>query len=202
MPMTYRLSEMRAGGKSGDREVRAALLADLKRGSAPRGHRILQEFWVPLSHERADVVDVNGLLCAYEIKSARDDLSRLSRQVAAFNCIFDRVTMVMASCHVHQSEDLIPRWWGMIEVRHRGQTLELRQLRNPRHNPFVDPGMQVRLLWRRELIPVLRELGVLAPDRLGRPHMWAELQARASRRHLQTIVRSSLLARDPVTRRW
>jgi hypothetical protein len=185
---------------SGDREVRLGLIAMLESATCP--HRILQEFWIPLSHERADVVDVNGQLCAYEIKSALDDLTRLERQVGAFNRIFDRMTAVVASRHLKPTSELLPHWWGIVEVVTERGTMTFRSLRKPGHNPLADPSIQVRLLWRRELVPALRDLGVTGPERLSRPQMWSQLQTLATTRHLRTIVRRALLARDTALRRW
>jgi hypothetical protein len=69
--------------------VRVALRGELA-AHADGVQKTVEEFWVPRSHERADVVVVGGSLDGYEIKSARDGLKRLPRQAVAYGRLFDR----------------------------------------------------------------------------------------------------------------
>src|SRR5450755_4976732 len=56
----------------------------------PELSETIYEFWVPLTNERADVVAIGTSLWAFEIKTHRDNLARLPRQVAAYSRLFDR----------------------------------------------------------------------------------------------------------------
>jgi hypothetical protein len=184
----------------GDREIRLALKRWLTDRHSPG--RTIEEFWVPLSHERVDVVHVNGLLCAYEIKSGRDDLSRLRRQVAAFDQVFDRLVAVVDRRHLEPAIKALPSHWGVTESACQSGQVLLITRRKPAPNPMRNSAVLLRLLWRSELIPALRELGLATPAQLARVQMWNELLARCSSRDIEGIVRRALLARDLARCRW
>jgi hypothetical protein len=184
----------------GDPEVRLALTRWLTDHRSPG--RVIQEFWVPLSHERVDVVHVDGLLCAYEIKSGRDRLARLPRQVAAFDRIFDRLVAVADGRHLDSAIKVLPPYWGVTESACESGRVLLVTRREPGPNPLQDSAVLLRLLWRSELIPALKELGLATPAGLARAQMWTELLTRCSARDIKRIVRGALLARDSASRRW
>jgi hypothetical protein len=48
----------------------------------------------------------------YEIKSERDDLTRLPGQVAVYGQVLDRATLVVAERHCAAALTLIPDWWA------------------------------------------------------------------------------------------
>ena len=49
---------------------------------------------------KADVAILNGTATVYEVKSERDSLSRLERQVAAYATVFAKVYVIAAESHV------------------------------------------------------------------------------------------------------
>jgi hypothetical protein len=161
----------------------------------------MEEFWIPLSHERADVVEVDGLLSGFEIKSARDTLARLPRQAEAFSAVFDRVSLVCDARHLSAAVDVIPGWWGVVLVEGEADAVALRRLREPELNPRPDHEMRLRLLWKAELAAALRGLGV-RPGRMDRAAMRRTLREQASPAQLAAIVRSALLHRPAAARRW
>lgn len=85
--------------------VRGALRAHLLTNLAG-AKGIVDELWVPVSHERADVAVIGRGMDGFEIKTERDTLKRLPRQMVAYGRLFDRCTAVVAE-------------------RHRGERLEL-----------------------------------------------------------------------------
>jgi len=156
----------------------------------------VDELWVPRSNERADMAVIGRLMDGFEIKTERDTLRRLPRQVAAYGRLFDRCTAVVAERHRMQAEEILPGWWGITTVNVNG-VVTFTTDRKPKSNPAIEPEILVRLLWRDEVIHALTALGC-EPDRsASRGSLWAELLRSASLRQLKSAVRNALLDRDP-----
>jgi hypothetical protein len=157
---------------------------------------LIEEFWVPASRERVDLAVVGQQLWAFEVKSPRDSLKRLPRQIVAFSRLFDRCTAVLASKHLEAGVDLLPTWWGVIDAgADVGDPLVWR--RPTSVNADVDVELLVQLLWRDEAAGLLRDLGIAAPPRLGRQGMWRVLLKESDPSQLCDRVRSAVLGRDP-----
>ena len=93
---------------------------------------IIHELQIPRPSARVDMAVVNGEICGFEIKSDVDGLSRLPRQVRAFNAVFDRVTIVTTRKHVTNATKLVPRWWGiLVSDAADGFCYEQQSLENP-----------------------------------------------------------------------
>jgi hypothetical protein len=69
---------------------------------------------------KADVVILNGTGTVYEIKSERDSLSRLQRQMASYAKVFAKVYVIAAECHVAAVIDLVPEHVGVRCLDQRG----------------------------------------------------------------------------------
>lgn len=180
--------------KSSEKVIREQLFA-VAEEAAGSPCAFIEEFWVPASNERVDLSAVGDQLWAFEIKSPRDSLKRLPRQVEAFSRLFDRCTAVLATKHLAGGTQLLPPWWGVIEAGEQvGDALEWR--RRPAANPEVDLALLVRLLWREEAADLLTELGIAAPDRLGRQAMWRLLLREADPPRLRQCIRMTLRTRD------
>lgn len=145
-----------------DRDVRQALHTKVL-----HEHRdaldtlVLDEFGVRHGASRVDVVVVNGFLHGYEIKSDTDTLARLPSQIATYNEVFDRVTLVVGSKHAEKASFEIPDWWG-IRVATEGARggISFNVTRKAKKNPRINPVAVAELLWRDEVIEELQELGI------------------------------------------
>ncbi len=121
---------------------------------------ILEELGLRHGATRVDIVVVNGCLHGFEVKSDRDSLKRLPRQVRMYGEILDYVTLVVGQRHADKAKRTIPNWWG-IQVADRGQDGEVRlqEVRQPLENPNPDRLAIAKLLWRDEAINFLEEIG-------------------------------------------
>lgn len=63
---------------------------------------------------KADIVILNGTGTVYEVKSERDSLSRLERQIGAYAKVFATVNVIAAECHVNAITDLVPKDIGVM----------------------------------------------------------------------------------------
>lgn len=167
---------------------------------------LVEEFWVPDSHERADLVAIAGELWAFEIKSPRDSLARLPRQAAAFSRLFDRCVAVLGTPHLQSGMQRIPPWWGVIDAGEEDDD-PLRWIRQPAPNREVDLELLVKLLWKEEALTAAVELGIKTPERISRQALWGRLLREAEPASLKLCVRSAVAGRDASTariptRRW
>jgi hypothetical protein len=76
---------------------------------------------------KADVVILNGTGTAYEIKSERDSLTRLERQIAAYSKVFASVNVIASECHLAAITDLIPKDVGVLCLGQRGHITPQRE---------------------------------------------------------------------------
>lgn len=119
-----------------------------------RDARVVSEMPICGGSSRADLVAINGLLSAYEVKSARDSLSRLESQATYYGRCFERVTIVCASRHLAKALERIPEWWGVLEVDETKGAGFVKH-RAPLPNPAVDSESVAGLLWHHELRAIL-----------------------------------------------
>lgn len=156
----------------------------------------VEEFWVPRTHERADLAVIGRSMYGFEIKTERDTLRRLPRQIEAYGRLFDRCSVVIAEKHFDAAAAMLPGWWGITTVHVNGD-VSFAEVREPLRNPAVDPEILVRLLWKDEVIAALMNLGAAPKGDTSRGALWRELLEVASLSQLRTAVRRALLDRDP-----
>jgi hypothetical protein len=144
-----------------DIEIRKALKENLAAAFLADPHTlILEELGLRHGATRVDMVVVNGCLHGFEVKSDRDSLKRLPRQVKMYSQVLDYATLVVGQRHADKAKPTIPNWWG-IQVADRDQDGEVRlqEVRHPLDNPAPDKLAIAKLLWRDEAIMLLEELG-------------------------------------------
>ena len=124
---------------------------------------------------KADLVILNGTSTVYEVKSERDSLNRLERQVAAYVRAFARVYVIAGENHVNAVLDSVPKDVGILRLnsRHRISTLREAADRPERTSPATifdsirtlearmilqSRGVSVPVVPNTELNSVLRQL--------------------------------------------
>lgn len=168
--------------------------------ASPASVEAVYEFWVPRTHERADVAVIGDMIQGFEIKTERDTLKRLPRQSEAYTRLFDRCHVVLALRHVDDAVAMLPPWWGVLVIE-PGCESSFRVLREGAVNDDVDPETLVRLLWREEAHAALCALGAPPDPRVGRSRMWDLLLTVLDLDGLKRVVREALLRRDPTRAR-
>jgi hypothetical protein len=158
---------------------------------------LIEEFAIYGGANRADVAVLNGVSHGYEIKSDRDTLGRLSHQVNAYSAIFELATIVSTARHLPEAQRIIPKWWGIIEVKKTATSgISLERIRESRPNPAPHAESIASLLWRPEAIHLLTSLGLDRGVR-SKPmeHLVARLAQGMSVEKLSACVREILRAR-------
>lgn len=145
---------------------------------------------------RVDVAVVNGSLSGFELKSARDTLRRLPKQIELYSSMLDYSTLVVAENHLQSAVSMIPDWWGVV-VAHDGPLVSLTEARGAEFNPTIDPALLVRLLWRDELLTELAQLGLdKGVKSKPRRALWERLSSEVPLETIREIVRRCLKARS------
>lgn len=143
-------------GAPGDREIRSVLLEVLHAAHANDDDvALLEELGLCRGEVRVDVTVVNGSLHGYEIKSDRDSLRRLARQVALYSAVLDRATLVVGERHMRDAVELVPSWWEVLLARVTPAGLTLTQLRPGQVNENRDGRALVELLWLDDALELL-----------------------------------------------
>lgn len=83
---------------------------------------------------KADVVILNGTATVYEVKSERDSLTRLQRQIAAYSTVFANVNVIAAEGHIRGVVNAVPDFVGILCLSSRYQISPVRPATNrPEH---------------------------------------------------------------------
>lgn len=143
-----------------DTSIRVALKKYLEcRHSKDDKVRIIEELGVSHGAGRIDIAVVNGIMHGYEIKSDQDTLQRLSEQVAIFNAVFDKITLVVGKHHLYDAINMLPDWWGIIVAKNIGGHILFNRIREEDFNNNRDGISLARLLWRDEALRILEDAG-------------------------------------------
>lgn len=155
--------------------------------------RVVEELCILGGKVRVDVSAINGQLHGYEIKSAADNLERLPRQQKHYNKIFDRITLVADEKHVVQAVKIVPPFWGLIAARSTPDGVILNEIWPARQNYEVDPNALVQLLWRDEVLSILKVNGIARGlYKKSRKYLWKVMTSRLDLPIIQSSVRNCL----------
>lgn len=76
---------------------------------------------------KADLAILNGTATVYEVKSERDSLVRLRKQVTAYATVFAKVYVIASESHVKAVENTVPRDVGILALNRRYRISTLRE---------------------------------------------------------------------------
>lgn len=147
---------------------------------------------------RVDVAAINGYFTGCEIKSGRDNLARLARQVPAYSAVLDAAVLVVEGARrANQAGQLIPDWWGIWTASPDATTaVHLDVLRAAGRNPSPEPLAIAQLLWREEALAVLARYGnATGLRRATRWRLWEALAEQLSLPLLQHATREAIKVR-------
>lgn len=153
----------------------------------------IQEFRVGSS--LADLVVLNGTSTVYEIKSERDTLRRLARQIENYSKVFERTYVVTSASKLHSLERDLPEHVGIITLS-RDYTLQT--VREATTNwELIDTIAISRTMTIPEACAVLKRLNTPVPDvpnmliRRAIDHAFKRLDARSCSQAFTSTLKSS-----------
>ena len=157
---------------------------------------LLEEFGICRGLGRIDMVVVNTSLEGYEIKSDRDDMRRIERQVELYSKVLDRATVVVGERHLSSIFDIVPGWWGVLYF---GSGPRIESLRHSKKNRSVDARALVELMWYDEAIGVLEERSAARGVR-GKPRsiVWDRVCETLAPQEIAAKVRERIKARNRI----
>lgn len=142
-----------------DKEIRELLLNQLYlEYKDDQDTAIINELGINYGASRVDVAVVNGMMHGFEIKSESDNLNRLPRQMEYYNEIFERMTIVIAPCHLAEVKEMIPDWWGIMITNRSGDKLITK--RKGRKKSSQNKELLLKLLWKEDLEKFIDYMGL------------------------------------------
>ena len=155
----------------------------------PESTVIIDEFSSSYSSARIDISVLNGSLHGYEIKSERDTLERLPKQVEYYSKIFEYLTVVTTQKYTEKINEIIPDFFGLFIVEKKANDLKLKKIKYPKKNKNIDYFELTKLLWKDELKEVLKENNIKKVSSLTR----LELTIKATENISPDIIRRFVL---------
>jgi hypothetical protein len=76
---------------------------------------------------KADIAILNGTATVYEVKSERDSLARLERQIRAYARVFAKVYVIASESHIRAVLNSVPESVGILCLNRRHQISTLRE---------------------------------------------------------------------------
>ena len=147
-----------------DLQIRQALISEIEKKNEKHknpSYRIIEELAICDGDARIDIAVANGKLCGYEIKSDRDTLERLPNQIACYNTTFDRMTIVVGEKFNDKILSEVPEWWGIkVAYLNRYGKVSFKNVRRGKNNQFQNAKMITQLLWKEELLELLKSHNV------------------------------------------
>lgn len=137
-------------------EIRNALISHLSASPVGAGAAFISEMFVNGFSRRADLVMANGKLAAFEIKSERDTLNRLTGQLSTYSDFFEQVTVVCAEKHLPNVEALTDKRVGIWSINANGQ---ISVIRNSKTTALPSLNHWISFLPVDELRQLLKEHG-------------------------------------------
>lgn len=160
-----------------DSQVRSFLIERISQTNQHADAVLIEELDLCLGEARVDLVLVNGKTVGIEIKSDRDNLDRLPKQIEIYSRVFDQVEIVSGVNHLDQIFQSVPNWWGVPTVTGSRQwKLEYRRFRSCKVNLNKDPLSAAQLLWKKEVLELLmRKQLTTKYNNKTRDVLWATL---------------------------
>lgn len=132
---------------------------------------------------KADLAILNGTAKVYELKSERDSLSRLERQVTTYANVFAQVNVIAAESHIDAVIASVPGDVGILLLNGRQQ---IRTLRKPADRPErTSPTAIFDSIRTNEARMILSSQGVSVP--------------RVPNTELNDVLRQLFVKLDPCT---
>lgn len=111
---------------------------------------------------KADLVILNGTATAYEIKSERDSLSRISNQVANYRKVFARVNVIAHEAHLEGVLESVHKDVGILSLSRRFQITTVREATDRADQ--ICPETVFDSLRINEACEILNHLGIPIPE--------------------------------------
>lgn len=161
--------------------------------------RIMEEFCIGKTRTDAFMITENELI-GIEFKSDKDNLDRLERQIKDYNRFCDKNYIVIGR-HFMEKQDvlleILPDYWGIYSVTlDENGIKKLDLLRDASTNPKCRLKNQLKILWRSELINLVKSNNLGGVCAYNKKELGEKLFKNIDRERLKYLICSELLERD------
>jgi hypothetical protein len=111
---------------------------------------------------KADLAILNGTATVYEVKSERDSLCRLERQVNAYMTVFAKVYVIAADDHIESVARTVPSCVGVLQLNRRHQISTVQEAADEPER--TSPAAIFDSIRSEEARMILRLYGVVVPN--------------------------------------
>ena len=188
---------MKSSLKLKDADMRDILFSHYEDSSSKL--RIFEEFCVGKTRTDAFMVTENELI-GIEFKSDKDNLDRLARQVKDYNRFCDRNYLVIGQHFLEKQDtlrEILPDFWGIYSVTLNEDGVKtLCLIREASSNPKCRIKNQLKILWRNELIHLLKENKLGGVTAYNKRELGDKLYKNIEKSRLREMICNELLERD------
>ena len=148
---------MKSSKKLKDEQMRSILFEYYE--SQGKRLRFFEEFWIGRKTRTDALLVTEEEIIGFEFKSDKDTLTRLEHQIHDYERFCDRNYLVTGQKFIEKAPAEIPEHWGIYLIYlDDAEVLQLECIRKAQPNSKrMRLHNQLRLLWRRELIPIIRK---------------------------------------------
>lgn len=148
---------MKSSKKLKDEQMRSILFEYYE--SQGKRLRFFEEFWIGRKTRTDALLVTEEEIIGFEFKSDKDTLTRLEHQIHDYERFCDRNYLVTGQKFIEKAPAEIPEHWGIYLIYlDDAEVLHLECIRKAQPNiKRMRLHNQLRLLWRSELIPIIRK---------------------------------------------
>ena len=181
-----------------DKEIRSAFhKKKLKKYHCCPNTLVIDELGLAHGKNRIDIAVLNGFVHGYEIKSSKDSLTRLPAQFDEYRRSLEKISIVAAENHIHDLYEYSPEWCGLI-LATKGPKggVHFTNIRTAKINPEIDTFSFAHILWRKEAVELLLELGENPKELKGpKNSLYSKISSLISSRDLSKKIKALLIQR-------
>lgn len=148
---------------------------------------------------RADALLVTeSEMIGFEFKSDKDTLARLEHQIHDYERFCDRNYLVTGQKYIEKAPEELPEHWGIYLVYlDNEETLQLECIRKAKPNSKrMRLHNQLRLLWRSELIPIIKKYKLGGVTKKNKLELVRTLEHNLSKEVQRQELLEALIERD------
>ena len=188
---------MKSSLKLKDADMRDILFSHYEDSSSKL--RIFEEFCIGKTRTDAMMVTENELI-GIEFKLDKDTLVRLACQVKDYNRFCDKNYLIIGQHFVERLDSLseiLPDFWGIYSVTmNEDGSKKLKLLREASSNPKCRIKNQLKILWRTELIHLVKANKLGGVTAYNKKELGDKLYKNIEKNTLRQMICNELLERD------
>lgn len=184
--------------ETSEAEIREFLNKRILRNKDIDSTMIIEELGLDHGANRIDLAVLHSSIHGFEIKSSRDTLKRLPKQLSSYTATLEKLTLVVASNHLDSVMAIIPDWSGVVLVEKgiRGG-LNFQTIRKSIRNPEIDLFRMAHLLWKNEATELLNEYGFEGiPKSATRTQLYQMIADNVSLTKLRNYIKQCFVSRE------